>query len=106
LIDIGFGISDVEVGGNTFNQNGAAGIALLGTNLGIISIHDNNASGNGFDPGTATNDPLGTEVLNDGIYVDVQPGSTTLRANHANFNADHGVQASGATDGGGNTASG
>jgi hypothetical protein len=61
-------------------------------------------NGNGFSPGGVTNAPLGSEVINDGIYVDVTQGPAKITANHADGNAGHGIENIGGTDGGGNTA--
>jgi hypothetical protein len=70
-------------------------------------VSGNTASNNGFSPGSATNAPVGTAPLNDGIYVDVVAGgSVSVANNHATGNADHGIAAFNVTDGHGNTASG
>ena len=107
MIGSGFGVDAIAVSNNIVSGNGASGIVLIGNNSGTVTIQGNTASGNGFNPGDATNSPIGTAALIDGIYINVTPGSTTLRANHSNNNAGHGIQVSGTVvDGGGNTASG
>lgn len=102
------GDADNTVSGNTLSNNGAAGLAVIAS-AGVTNlvIRNNTANGNGASPGDATNAPIGTAPLNDGIYVNVASGSSaTLASNHANYNADRGIQAVGALDGANNTASG
>jgi hypothetical protein len=95
--------------GNTVTGNGGAGIAVV-ANWPAFSgmvISGNTAGHNGFAPGTATNAPVGTAPLNDGIYVNVGAGGTVNVANNqATGNAAHGIAAVNVTNGGGNTASG
>jgi hypothetical protein len=106
LLGGGFGIFDITVSGNTIESNGASGIAVIGDNQDRITIRNNNVDVNGFTPGNATNQPLGSVPLDDGISVDVTSGSVVLAGNVAGGNADHGIEATGATDGGGNKATG
>jgi Right handed beta helix region len=104
LVGGGLGLGAVTVSANTLHQNGAAGVTMVGDHQDGITIDHNSVSGNGFSPGNMTNAPLGTAVIDDGIYVDVTQGTVTLTANHADGNTGHGIVAIGATDGGNNTA--
>jgi parallel beta-helix repeat protein len=104
MIGGGFGVFDATVSGNTIQKSGASGIALVGTGQDGITIDHNAVSDNGFDPGSATDAPIGNAPLVDGIHVGVTSGKITLTANQANGNAGHGIGSSGATDGGGNNA--
>jgi parallel beta-helix repeat protein len=104
LVGGGFGVADITVSGNTIQQNGASGIAVVGDGQAGITIEHNIVSDNGFHPGTATDAPIGRAALDDGIHVTVTPGTVTLAANQSNSNAGHGIEAVGATDGGGNNA--
>jgi hypothetical protein len=104
LVGGGFTVSDITVSTNTIEESGAAAIVMVGDSQPRIVIDHNTVSGNGFVPGTVTNAPLGSEVVNDGIYVDVTNGPVTITANHAQGNAGHGIENIGATDGGSNTA--
>jgi parallel beta-helix repeat protein len=104
-----FGSADNVITGNTVTGNGAAGIAIVANWDAFtgMTVSGNTASNNGFSPGSATNAPVGTAPLNDGIYIDVQAGgSVSVADNHATGNADHGIAAFNVTDGHGNTASG
>jgi parallel beta helix pectate lyase-like protein len=95
--------------GNTVSGNGAAGIAVVANWAAFdgMVVSGNVAGHNGFAPGSATNAPVGTAPLNDGIYVNVSAGGTVSVANNqATGNADHGIAAFNVTDGGGNKASG
>ncbi len=92
---------------NTSNVNGGSGLLIHGSNAHVINVHDNTTTGNGFAPPEPLTDDLGPAVTDDGITVNVTPGPATLRGNHADQNADHGIDATGGTtDGGGNTATG
>jgi hypothetical protein len=104
LIGAGLGLRTITVSSNTIHDNGAAAITLVGDNQDGITIDHDAASGNGFQPGGMTNAPIGTEAIDDGIYVDVTHGSVTLTTNHADGNTGHGIENIGATDGGANTA--
>jgi hypothetical protein len=103
------GDADDVIRSNNLSNNGAAGISVIDT-LGKVSnvvIDANLATGNGFAPHGTTNAPIGTDPLNDGIYINVIAGSTvTLTNNHANSNADHGIEAVGVSTSSGNTATG
>ena len=104
-----FGSDNNVISGNTVTGNGAAGIAVAANWAAFTDmlVSGNTASNNGFSPGSATNAPVGTAPLNDGIYVDVVAGgSVSVANNHATGNADHGIAAFNVTDGHGNTASG
>jgi len=101
--------SDNVISGNTLTGNGASGLAVVADWAAFtgMQIDGNTANQNGSAPGSATNAPVGTAPLTDGIYVNVDPaGTVTVSNNHASANASHGIAASGVTDGGGNTASG
>jgi hypothetical protein len=102
------GDTDNVIRTNNLSNNGAAGIAVIDLfGAKNLVIDGNTTSTNGFAPAGATNDPIGTDPLNDGIYVNVVAGSTvTLTNNHANNNADHGIEAVGVTTSSGNTAFG
>jgi hypothetical protein len=91
---------------NQLRANGAAGLAMIATTeVDNIVISGNTASGNGFHPGNAPAPFAGTPSLDDGIYVAATQASTvTLARNSTPSNADHGIEATGAHDGGGNTA--
>jgi hypothetical protein len=104
LVGGGFTVSDITVSGNTIEESGAAAIAMVGNGQSGIAIDHNTVSRNGFAPVGVTNAPLGNEVINDGIYVDVTQVSVTITANHSEANAGHGIESIGGTDGGGNTA--
>jgi hypothetical protein len=47
---------------------------------------------------------MGNELLDDGIHIDSTHGVVNVGSNRANSNADRGIQATGVTDRGGNTA--
>jgi parallel beta-helix repeat protein len=79
---------------NEFNENGAAGMWILGGTSGTL-VEKNDADENGFAPSFG---------LNDGIRA--TGAGVTLTKNKANDNADLGIQASAVTDGGGNKAKG
>jgi hypothetical protein len=104
LVGTAFFVSDISVSGNTIEESGAAAIVMVGENPQRIAIDHNTVNRNGFTPAGVTNAPLGSEVIDDGIYVDATNGPVTITANHADGNAGHGIENIGATDGGGNTA--
>ena len=103
------GSTNNTISGNSLSDNGAAGLAVVADWAGFtgMSIAGNTASGNGAAPGNATNAPVGSAPLDDGIYVNVAAGSTvTVMNNQTSQNADHGIEAVGVTDGGGNSGAG
>jgi len=95
----------VFVTDNTIHKNGAAGILVDVVAAGLdLQIHGNRVNANGHARSGISNS-LG-DIVNDGIHVVDSVSSVTIGDNSANRNFDYGVEADGATDGGGNSARG
>lgn len=91
---------------NVARNNGAAGILVDVSGAGglSLSLEENRVRSNGFTPSGVV-DSLG-QVVDDGIHSVSGIGEVVVGGNSANDNADLGIEAVGATDGGGNTATG
>ena len=88
------------IAGNEFTDNGASGLVIDNhPDWPGVQVTGNLFRGNGFAPG-ANVDTAGNPLVS-GVWSD---DGTTFTANQAIGNAGHGIEAYGATDGGGNSA--
>ena len=99
-------VGPVFIQDNVIRRNGAAGILADLNGAGLnLQILRNRVNANGHAPSGVV-DSLG-DTVNDGIHV-VGPADAvvgvTIGGNSTNRNYEFGIEADGATDGGGNTA--
>jgi Right handed beta helix region len=101
--DVGLSLGDpflgnVTVSDNTFRDNGSAGMTVsssLPTPGSSVQVTNNKFVNNGYAP---------TGSSNSGLWITTTGVAVTVTGNLAKNNAGYGIEAHGATDGGGNVA--
>jgi hypothetical protein len=101
--DVGLSLGDpllgnVTVRGNTFRDNGTAGMTvnqLHSAPDASVQVENNKFANNGYAP---------TGSINSGLWISAATAAVTVTGNVAKNNAGYGIEAYGATDGGGNVA--